>query len=350
MVTKPAITLLAALAFASTWASPAGLVGRPASQTFQTPASAAASAKSRKPRLPIHRTATAPVRYTLPKTWTPSPTGPKIAVFNGLNQPGLNATDNGINQGTPPDTTGSIGPSHYVETVNTVIGVYKRSDLSLVSKATFNSWLAVSQVLCDPQIQWDSSSQRWLYVVLGCNFGVDKFFFGWSKTPDPSNLATGWCRFSKVTAGVLPDYPKLGHSSKYMLVGTNDFSDAGMNPFITAQIFWMKTPAPGVITCTPPAVQSVGTQANRLKNGDGVTLTGTPVPVNTTTNTDLGYVVSAYDASGPPPTVEHKLAVWHLDGNGVLKTATSRSAHTQFPSRRQTLAGRRSTSTRSTAA
>src|SRR3989442_6804255 len=143
MVTRPALGLLAALLFASAGASPSSLVPRSDLQARQTPVSAAASAQSRKPRLPIHRTAQAPVHYIFPKTRTPSTTGPNIAVFNGLNQPGLTAVDNGINQGTPPDSTGSIGPNHYVETVNTVIAVYQRSALGLVSKATFNSWLAV---------------------------------------------------------------------------------------------------------------------------------------------------------------------------------------------------------------
>src|SRR2546426_3843804 len=126
MVTRPAMGLLAALLFASSWASPSSLALRSTSQTPPTPA---ASAKLRKPHLPIHRTAPAPLNLTPPKPITGSTKGPRIAVFNGLNQPGLNATDNGINQGTPPDTTGSIGPNHYVETVNTEIAVYQRSAL-----------------------------------------------------------------------------------------------------------------------------------------------------------------------------------------------------------------------------
>jgi hypothetical protein len=242
--------------------------------------------------------------------------------MNGLNKPGLNATDNGLNQTSPPDTTGSIGPNHYVEMINTMIGVYNRSDLSLVSKTPFNTWLNTTAPLCDPQIQWDNSAQRWLYVVLGCNFGVDTLFFGWSKNTDPSNLVAGWCEFTASTPGVLTDYPKLGHNSNYMIVGANAFSDGGTilnpNPFVSAQIFWMHTPALGVTTCTAPAVSSIGTASAPLKNGDGTTLAATPVPVNTTTNALNGYVVSAYDPSGPPPVAQHKLAVWHLDNTGLL--------------------------------
>lgn len=290
----------------------------PAGLTRSTSASSAASAKLRKPRLPLraHRTATAPASPTAPRLLTPPATGSRIAVFNGLNKPGLSAVDNGPNQESPPDTTGSIGPNHYVEMTNSVIGVYNRSDLSLVSQAPFTSWLNVGPVAapCDPQMQWDTSAQRWLYVVLGCNFGVDTLFFGWSKTADPSDLVSGWCEFNVSTPGVLSDYPKLGHNNNYMLVGVNDFSDGPGNPFVTAQIFWMNTPAVGDTSCTPPTVKSEGTPTKPLLNGDG-TWAATPVPVNTTTNAANGYVVSPYDPSSVP---QNKLAVWHLDSNGGL--------------------------------
>jgi hypothetical protein len=119
---------------------------------------------------------------------------------------------------------------------------------------------------------------------------------------------------------VLSDYPKLGHSRNYMLVGTNNYSDADQTTFVTAQITWMRTPNPGVSTCTAPAVRKTGSGGAPLKNGDGVTLTSTPVPVNTSTNAANGYVVSGYDAfgNGPPGTTEHKLSVFHVDGNGAF--------------------------------
>jgi hypothetical protein len=325
MSLKPVLVLYAALFFlvGQSWQG-AGVGYRflhsPTTLTSTTSASPTASAELRKPRLPLHtRSAGAPAIPATPKLLTPPAVGTQIAVFNGLNQPGLGFADNGPSQQSPPDTTGSIGPNHYVEIINSVVGVYKRTDLSQVSKASFTTWLQLnpSVPLCDPQMQWDSSSQRWLYVVLGCNFGVDTLFFGWSKSTDPSDLVNGWCRFSANTPNLLPDYPKLGHNSNYMLVGANGFSDSTGN-FVTALILWMKTPAAGVASCTAPTVNRVGTSLAKLKNGDGVTLTATPVPVNTMTNAANGYVVSAYDPSGPPPTTETKLAVWHLDSSGVL--------------------------------
>ena len=319
MTRKAVPGLLAVLLFLTTGAAPTGAATPSPHLPGAAPRSTSASANSaklRKPRLPIHRTAPRQSNRPLAPLLTPTPAKSLNAIFNGLNAPGLNIVDNGSFQTAPPDTTGSIGPNHYVEMVNSVIGVYHRNDLSLVVKTPFTTWLniASSKFPCDPQIQWDPSSQRWLYVVLECDFGLDTFLYGWSKTPDPSDLVNGWCRFSVSTPGVLSDYPKLGHSNKYMLVGTNDYSDSGMNPFVTAQIFWMRTPAAGVTTCVAPTVNSRGSSLVRLKNGDG-TLTSTPVPVNTSTNDDNGYVISAFDPSSAP---QSKLAVFHIDGNGVF--------------------------------
>ena len=276
----------------------------------------------------MRRLSSARLQPTAGRLLVPSSPRSLNSVFNGLNKSGLSFADNGGFQNSPPDTTGAIGPNHYVELINSVIGVYNRSDLSLAVQATFFAWLGVANPfatpLCDPQIQWDPSSQRWLYVVLECIPGNDKFLFGWSKTPNPTDLVNGWCKFNLSTPGVLSDYPKLGHSSKYMMVGTNNFSDSGINPFVTAQITWMRTPNPGVTTCTAPSAHFEGSAATPLTNGDGVTLTSTPVPVNTSTNAADGYVISGYDAfgAGPPGSPQHKLAVFHLDSLGILHAAS----------------------------
>jgi hypothetical protein len=59
-----------------------------------------------------------------------SPT-PRAALFNALNQPGLSA-----GTGSPPDPTGAIGPSGYIEMVNKQIGLYDRTNLILLTSAT----------------------------------------------------------------------------------------------------------------------------------------------------------------------------------------------------------------------
>jgi hypothetical protein len=275
-------------------------------------------ALTRHPRLPLHTGKITPSSNQT--AVTPKLSAPLISVYNGLNKVGLTAADNNIfNNGAPPDTTGAIGPNYYVETVNSVIAAYNRSDLSRKGATNFQAWLGKpnNAPVCDPQIEWDDTAQRWLYVVLGCNFKIDLLNFGWSKTADPSNFISGWCRFSVATPNYLSDYPKLGHNANYMIVGTNDFSDVGLHPFLTAEIFWMSLPANGDTSCTPPAVNSTG-HTLPLTNGDHISLTATPVPVNTITGSTDGYILSAYDPSGPPASTQSKLAIWHLDAAGVL--------------------------------
>src|SRR4029079_12508164 len=76
-----------------------------------------------------------------PSSGGPGGPAPEAVVVNGLNQPGMGATDNSAaNQGTPPDTTGAIGLNHYVEFVNSKVAVYKRVDLTPVSSRDLDAF------------------------------------------------------------------------------------------------------------------------------------------------------------------------------------------------------------------
>ena len=256
---------------------------------------------------------------------------PQIAVFNGLNRPGISAT---VNAGaeTPPDSTGAIGPNNYVEIVNSEIAVWRRSDLTSVSSASLNAFIGDTSgsPYCDVQVQWDPNANRWLFSFLFCdtNASTQYFVFGWSRTSDPTNLsavntnpAGGWCAFGLITPGML-DFDKLGHNSKYLIVGGNIYATPSSNPpFLTAAIYWIPKPASGDASCALPA--SFGhTTASPLKTNDGATNAFTPVPVNTMSAATDAYVVSAYDPSGSngqvAVTPRNKLAIWHLDSSGVL--------------------------------
>src|SRR3954447_2860205 len=92
---------------------------------------------------------------------------PRVGLFNGLNSPGLNAGD-GLGA-TPPDTTGSIGPTAYVEAVNDAVAVYNRANLARQSgPVDLETFMAAPSgtLITDPQMQWDQQSQRWFYSAL----------------------------------------------------------------------------------------------------------------------------------------------------------------------------------------
>src|SRR5262245_28141731 len=83
-----------------------------------TMAEFAARAKAQTARAPVfrggRRAHIATGRSTI-RTSIATPSVPKVVLYGGLNKDGIRASDNGTSQLTPPDSTGSVGPSHYVE-------------------------------------------------------------------------------------------------------------------------------------------------------------------------------------------------------------------------------------------
>jgi hypothetical protein len=248
--------------------------------------------------------------------------GTNAVVAGTLNQPGLGATDNSVaNQGSPPDTTGAIGPKHYVEFVNRKVAVYNRSDLSMVGSRDLDAFVGrAGQDVFDPQIQWDQQGGRWLYVSGNITAGGSNFLdFGWSKTSAPDDLVNGWCRFVVATDiganKFLEDYPKLGHDNLHILFGSN--STRG-NLFFTAHIYSLPKPASGDTSCTPPSAISVfGSSASPLTTSDG-TPAFTPVPANTANSSPAGHVVAAdapYFVASPS-----QVMAWHVGGTAAAPT------------------------------
>ena len=270
---------------------------------------------------------------------TPTMTPKAAALFNGLNQPGLSAADEGY-QPTPPDSTGAIGPTRYMEFVNNLVGVYDRNSLTLLSSTDLATFTAVPSGLStsDPQIQWDPQGNRWVYGAVAFNSTLTNNYllFGWSKTADPSDLSGGWCRYASPTGANLPDYPKLGHDANFVTFGTNvyDGSKPPSFPFLTADIWAIPKPAASQSTCSGSVSTTHFADATHvLKNADG-TGAFTPVPANTNDSSANGYIVAAHDVS---VTAQSKVMVWHmapgprLVANGDISVGTSFSIPAPVP-------------------
>ena len=243
----------------------------------------------------------------------PTPVPASASLFNGLNSPGLSAADQGY-QPTPPDSTGAVGPTRYLEFVNNLVGVYDKTNLSELSSTDLATFTAVPSGLytSDPQIQWDPLGNRWFYgaVAFNGNFTNNYLLFGWSKTADPSDLANGWCRYASPTGAIIADYPKLGHDANFVTFGDNQYdgSKSGL-PFVTADIWAISKPAASVTTCSGSVTASHFADATHvLKNSDG-TPAFTPVPANTTDSFANGYIVAAHDVSVTP---QSKVMVWQM--------------------------------------
>ena len=105
---------------------------------------------------------------------------------------GLNYVNNGA--GFPPDTNGDVGPNHYVETVNTSIGIYSKTGTPLVVN-TFDALFSAggTGTPCDnsnqgdPVVLYDPIGDRWIisdFAWADANFSTGPFYqcFAVSKT------------------------------------------------------------------------------------------------------------------------------------------------------------------------
>jgi PKD domain len=246
-------------------------------------------------------------------------------VFGPLNQPGLTAADNAI-MGTPPDPTGAIGPTAYVEFVNSVVAEYSRSDLSPVgSPVQLDAFVGdIGFNVFDVQIQWDPSAGRWFYVSDDCVDAAcsqDSFLdVGWSKTADPAGMdPSHWCNYflpSDLPDGTLfDDYPKLGHDDNHLLIGVNTFDG---DAFQTARIYALPKPPVGdETTCPGPSTGGVFGSPDRplvIANGNPAF---TPVPANTADSAAAGYVVAADDPTGAVLGPKDQIMAWQVTGSGA---------------------------------
>ncbi len=193
---------------------------------------------------------------------------------------------------TPPDSTGAIGPNSYVELINLQFGIYNRSG-GVVSSGTLQSLTGISQgCLSDPQVLWDTSQSRFYYSMV--DFCNDRIPWGFSKTDNPLS-SSDFCKYETDFGygSNLPDYPKMGDSKDFLLIGTNIFQN-GFS-YIGSDVDWINKDA---ASSSCPASSSFGSgKFTKLHNVDG-SLTSTPNPAVMTDVDGYGFVVGTAQSSG----------------------------------------------------
>jgi hypothetical protein len=251
--------------------------------------------------LPVHKGPQAHV--SAPPSKSPATfQGQLAAISAGIDKQGL------VSPGeTPSDSTGSIGPVHYIEMVNVQVGMFDRSLTAVGSPVPLTTFIGASSgaQAGDVQIQWDQQAGRWFYAMLELYSNDDKIAFGWSKGGDLDTLTllnSDWCNFHIDTLSNLHDYPKLGHDSNFMLIGTNVYANNAN--FTTAGIWAIPKPAAGVTTCTAPTATLFGSALNPIRHlPPDSSVLFTPVPTNTTDASSTGYI------AGIDPAF---IGVWHM--------------------------------------
>ena len=150
-----------------------------------------------------------------------APPGSPAMPATSVSFDGLNFVSNG--SGFPPDTNGDVGPNHYIQVVNTSIGIFSKSGGPALAAFSFNSlWMgAGTGTSCDttnrgdPVVNYDAQTGRWFILDFAWTDtmnGPYYFCLAVSKTPDP--VSGGWwlygIRADDAAHPWLPDYPKLG--------------------------------------------------------------------------------------------------------------------------------------------
>jgi len=211
----------------------------------------------------------------------PSPNAP--AVVGGHNFAGQSSVNS-----SPTDSTGTIGPTRYIQTINSTVRIYNRTTNAAIASGTLNQLAGIASTVnsFDPQMIWDPTTNRFYYAMDSVFSSTDnKLSIGFSKTASPTNVTTDWCHYTVSYGTALPDYPKLGDSQHFWIIGVNVFTSS----FVGSDIVAISKPPAGT-TCPAGSTFKLGIK-QALKDSSNQ-LVFTPVPSNQTDNNVTGYVVA----------------------------------------------------------
>lgn len=212
---------------------------------------------------------------------------PPIANFAGLDFAAFG-------NGHPPDTNGDVGPQYFIQSINTSIGIFRKSDGVRVAAFGFNTFMSQGNFgnLCDtnnfgdPVVLYDSFEDRWIITDFAFQLDASNNVifppgnfqcFAASKTGDP--VAGGWNFYSINTTGGLGDYPKFGIWPDGLYMTTSMFAYAAGGAFINPRAYALNkaqmyagSPTVQVVSFDLPAADFTVLPSNaRLQ-------TGTPPP------------------------------------------------------------------------
>jgi len=135
-----------------------------------------------------------------------------------------------VNGYLPPDTTGAIGPNHYVQMVNASYAIFTRDGTRVLGPLNNNSLWTGFGGPCearndgDPIVVYDHLANRWVMT----QFALPSFPFGpfyqciaVSQTSDPT---LSWYRYEfLISQQKLNDYPKFGVWGDGYYMSTNQY-------------------------------------------------------------------------------------------------------------------------------
>jgi hypothetical protein len=245
--------------------------------------------------------------FRQPEAGAQAPTARAPAVVASLSFAGQSDPNS-----SPSDSTGTIGPTSYIQTVNTRVKIYDRTTHAAIASGTLNQLAGNAAGIdsFDPQIMWDPTTRRFYYLIDSVfSASHNKLAYGFSKTANPASIsAADWCQYTLDYGSEFPDFPKLGDSRWFIIFGVNTFNSAG-TVFHGSDIIAVEKPAAGT-TCPAPGTLQIGSKTNIKDNANQQTFT--PVPANQVDNNGVGFVVAM---NGTLPST--KLWFYSVTRNGT---------------------------------
>jgi hypothetical protein len=191
-------------------------------------------------------------------------------------------------QAAPSDSTGSVGSTRFIQMINQKVAVYNKTSNVPISVGTLNQLANATGTAFDPQMMWDAQTNRFYYAMdLVVSSSSNSIALGFSKAASPNNGTTDFCHYFVDFGSSFPDYPKLGDTSSFWVVGSNVFNTS--NAFVGSDAFGLSKPPAGT-TCPAKSTFKFGETFNLRDPLGGPAFT--PVPVNQIDPSSVGYIIA----------------------------------------------------------
>jgi hypothetical protein len=130
------------------------------------------------------------------------------------------------NKSIPPDTHGSVGPSHVMTTLNTEVRIQDKTG-GVISTVTLNAfWASLGGRCYDPRVHYDAFHSRWITTCAVNPESLNaKIYMAISSTTDPTGAWTFYSFNANAggTDSTWGDYPVVGFNKNWIAITANMF-------------------------------------------------------------------------------------------------------------------------------
>jgi hypothetical protein len=228
---------------------------------------------------------------------------------------GQSADDSGCGC-LPPDTNGAVGPTQYVQMVNSSVSVYSKTGTRLSGPTQINSLFAgLPGTACannnngDPVVIYDRIADRWVLTQFAVPGGADGYHECIAVSTTPSATGTYYLYDYFLSPTLFQDYPHFGLWPDAYYMSTHQFDSSNGDAYAGAGVFAFERarmlagqPAQMVYFNLQPVNPAFG--GHLPANVDGPTLPPPGAP---------NYFAEVDTATDIPPVSAMRIWKFHVD-------------------------------------